>query len=98
MTQPYLIESRRARAARRGRVERTYEEAELAVVTAELDRRRERRVGERERGRRDDGGLRCDARREVSRGFAVFDCVFATFRGSARRCVGVHRARVMEEN
>ena len=36
----------------------THEEAEFAVVTAELDRGRERRGGHREGGRRDDGSLR----------------------------------------
>ena len=46
------------RVASRRRVASTYEEAELAVVTAELDGGRERRGGHRERGRRDDGSLR----------------------------------------
>jgi hypothetical protein len=36
----------------------TYEETELAVVTAELDRGRERRGRHRERRRGDDGSLR----------------------------------------
>ena len=48
----------RRRVASRRVVASTYEEAELAVVTAELDGGRERRGGHRERGRRDDGSLR----------------------------------------
>ena len=53
--------SRAVHSVANARVEvETYEEAEFAVVTAELDDviGRERRGGERERGRRDDCGLR----------------------------------------
>ena len=43
---------------------KTYEEAELAVVATELDGRRERRGGQREGGRRDDGSLRVSTTNE----------------------------------
>ena len=96
---PNRIYPSRARAARRrGRVERTYEEAEFAVVTAELDRRRERRVGERERGRRDDGGLRRETREGQSRVRGVRLRLRDARAAPARRRVGITRSCAMKEN
>ena len=62
----------------------TYVEAELAVVPTELDGRRERRGGQREGGRRDDGSLRSSfeyVTRSVSRARA---CVLVDARARAR--------------
>ena len=82
----------RRRVASRRVVVSTYEEAELAVVTAELDGGRERRGGHRERGRRDDGSLR--ERRGAGRSVVEFPRMSrARRRVSTRRRIGALTTR-----
>ena len=62
---------------------RTYEKPELAVVATELDGRRERRGGQREGGRRDDGSL-CCARCERMRTMRQYPCAVLALSARAR--------------
>ena len=97
---PYLCSRiNRCARARRVVVERvaspsTHEEAEFAVVTAELDGGRERRGGHREGGRRDDGSLRARRRSHARPGPGGRSVVaFARMTRDARRVARRARRR-----